>query len=156
EVRKRMYEYLSPAEMAEIFDHLDIEEDEYKIYLSEMDPLFVAQMLAHMYADNAADVLNELDKNEVANYLTIMDDEAAKDIQGLLHYKEYTAGSIMTTEYIAIHANQTVRSAMQILKREAANAETIYYLYVVNEQRQLVGVLSLRELLTSDDDAMIC
>ncbi|KIP21690.1 Magnesium transporter mgtE [Anoxybacillus ayderensis] len=155
EVRKRMYEYLSPAEMAEIFDHLDIEEDEYKIYLSEMDPMFVAQMLAHMYADNAADVLNELDKNEVANYLTIMDDEAAKDIQGLLHYKEYTAGSIMTTEYIAIHANQTVRSAMQILKREAANAETIYYLYVVNEQRQLVGVLSLRELLTSDDDAMI-
>ncbi|KHF30543.1 Magnesium transporter MgtE [Anoxybacillus sp. BCO1] len=156
EVRERMYEYLSPAEMAEMFDHLDIEEDEYKTYLSEMDPLFVAQMLGHMYADNAADILSELDKKEVANYLTIMDNEAAKDIQGLLHYKEYTAGSIMTTEYIAIHANQTVRSAMQILKKEAAHAETIYYIYVVNEQHQLVGVLSLRELLTSDDDAMIC
>ncbi|MGX1981476.1 magnesium transporter [Thermolongibacillus altinsuensis] len=155
EVRKRMYYYLSPGEMAEIFDHLDIEEDEYKTYLSEMDPSFIAQMLAQMYADNAVDVLNELDKKEAASYLTMMGDEAAKEIKDLLHYKEYTAGSIMTTEYIAIHANQTVRSAMQILKKEALHAETIYYIYVINEHKQLVGVLSLRELIVSDDDQMI-
>ncbi|WP_052659365.1 magnesium transporter [Bacillus alveayuensis] len=155
-IRLRMYHYLSPKEMASIFEQLEIEDEQYKIYLREMDPTFAAQMLSYMYTDNAVDILNELDKSDVANYLTIMGDEAAKEIKDLLHYKEYTAGSIMTTEYIAIHAHETVQSAMQILKREAANAETIYYIYVIDEDKRLVGVLSLRELLISNDDTVIC
>jgi magnesium transporter len=156
DIRLRMYHYLSPKEMAAIFEQLEIEDEKYKIYLQEMDPTFAAQMLSYMYTDDAVDILNELDKSDVANYLTIMGDEAAKEIKDLLHYKEYTAGSIMTTEYIAIHANETVQSAMQILKREALHAETIYYLYVIDEDKRLVGVLSLRDLLVSNDDTMIC
>ncbi|HZG61458.1 MAG TPA: magnesium transporter [Anoxybacillus sp.] len=156
DVRLRMYHYLSPKEMASIFEQLKIEDEKYKIYLQEMDPTFAAQMLSYMYTDDAVDILNELDKRDVANYLTIMGDEAAKEIKDLLHYKEYTAGSIMTTEYIAFHANETVQSAMQILKREALHAETIYYLYVIDEDKRLVGVLSLRDLLVSNDDTMIC
>jgi magnesium transporter len=155
-IRLRMYHYLSPEEMASIFEQLEIDDEQYKIYLREMDPTFAAQMLSYMYTDNAVDILNELDKSDVANYLTIMGDEAAKEIKDLLHYKEYTAGSIMTTEYIAIHAHETVQSAMQILKREAIHAETIYYIYVIDEDKRLVGVLSLRELLVSNDDTKIC
>jgi len=154
-VRMRMYHYLSPEEMAEIFEQIEIEDEKFKIYLREMDPTFAAQMLSYMYTDNAVDILNELDKNDVANYLTIMGDEASREIKDLLHYKEYTAGSIMTTEYIAIFADETVESAMKILKREAVNAETIYYLYVVDEEKRLVGVLSLRELLIANEEAMI-
>lgn len=155
EERLKLYHYLSPEEMAALFENIEDEEYNYEMYLSEMDPRFASQMLEHMYADDAVDVLNELNKDQVASYLTIMDDEAAQEIRELLHYEEFTAGSIMTTEFIAILANQTVKSAMHILKHEAPDAETIYYLYVIDEDKHLVGVISLRDLIVSDDDLMI-
>ncbi|WP_273122527.1 magnesium transporter [Bacillus weihaiensis] len=155
EERLILYQFLSPEEMAAVFENIEDEDDQYETYLSEMDPTFAAQMLAQMYADDAVDVLNELDKDQVASYLTIMDDEAAEEIRELLHYEEYTAGSIMTTEYIAIHANQTLNSAMQILKNEAPNAETIYYVFVIDEDKKLVGVISLRDLIINEPDAMV-
>ncbi len=155
EDRLNIYHYLSPEEMAGLFENLDGEEHEYREVLAEMSPTYAADMLSNMYADDAVDVLNELEKDQVVSYLTIMDKEAADEIKELLHYEEYTAGSIMTTEYIAIVANQTVRSAMHILKNEAPRAETIYYVYVIDEDRHLVGVLSLRDLIVSEDDAMI-
>ncbi|WP_226530484.1 magnesium transporter [Metabacillus niabensis] len=153
--RNTVYQYLSPEEMAAVFENIEDEDGQYETYLSEMDPTFAAQMLAQMYADDAVDVLNELDKDQVASYLTIMDDDAAEEIRELLHYEEYTAGSIMTTEYISIHAHQTVHSAMQILKQEAPNAETIYYVFVIDEEEKLAGVISLRDLIISDSDTMI-
>jgi magnesium transporter len=155
EIRTKVYHYLSPEEMAALFENLEIEEDEYKDVLAEMTPDYAADMLSNMYADDAVDVLNELDKDQVASYLTIMDDEAAQEIKDLLHYEEYTAGSIMTTEFIGISKNQTVRSAMTILKNEAPRAETIYYIYVVDEDRRLAGVISLRDLIVSDDDTFV-
>ncbi|MGD6965285.1 magnesium transporter [Rossellomorea vietnamensis] len=154
-LRLKMYQYLSPEEMAELFESLDKDETEYQDILAEMNPAYAADMLSNMYADDAVDVLNELDKDQVASYLTIMDQESAQEIKELLHYEEYTAGSIMTTEFVAISANQTVRSAMTILKNEAPNAETIYYIFVVDETKRLAGVISLRDLIISDDDVMI-
>ncbi|WP_409291837.1 magnesium transporter [Peribacillus sp. SCS-37] len=155
ETRSRMYNYLSPEEMAALFENLKSEEEEFGDILSEMNPAYAADMLSEMYADDAVDVLNELDKEQVVSYLTIMDKEAADEIKELLHYEEYTAGSIMTTEYVAIAANQTVRSAMHILKNEAPQAEIIYYIFVVDENKKLAGVISLRDLIVSDDDTMI-
>ncbi|MEL3973808.1 magnesium transporter [Rossellomorea oryzaecorticis] len=155
ELRIRLYHYLSPEEMAELFESLDIDEEDYQDLLAEMNPSYAAEMLSNMYADDAVDVLNELDKEQVVSYLTIMDVESAKEIKELLHYEEYTAGSIMTTEFVAISQNQTVRSAMYILKNEAPNAETIYYIYVVDDDKKLVGVISLRDLIISHDDVMI-
>ncbi len=155
DIRAKIYLYLSPEEMASLFENLEIDEDEYKDVLAEMNPNYAADMLSQMYADDAVDVLNELDKDQVVSYLTIMDDESAKEIKDLLHYEEYTAGSIMTTEFVSLSANQTVRSAMYILKNEAPRAETIYYVYVVDEEKKLIGVISLRDLIVSDDDTMI-
>ena len=107
DLRNRLYHYLSPEEMAELFESLDIDEEDYQGILAEMNPTYAAEMLSNMYADDAVDVLNELDKDQVVSYLTIMDDESAKEIKELLHYEEYTAGSIMTTEFVAISKNQT-------------------------------------------------
>lgn len=154
-LRMKIYHFLSPEEMGTIFEHIELEKDEYQSYLEEMHPTYIASMLSSMYTDDAVDILHELDKEQVLSYLTIMDEESAQEIKGLLHYEEYTAGSIMTTEFIAIEANQTVRSAMVILKKEAPTAETIYYVYVVDEQKKLVGVISLRDLIIHDDDSMI-
>lgn len=155
ETRLKMYYYLSPKEVADFFEMLEIDDNDYKEILAEMEPKYAAEMLANMYADNAVDVLNKLGKDQTASYLTIMDKDAAQEIKGLLHYEEYTAGSIMTTEYVAISQNQTVRSAMYILKKQAPTAETIYYVYVIDEDLRLVGVLSLRDLIITDDDTMI-
>nr|WP_102271800.1 magnesium transporter [Cytobacillus massiliigabonensis] len=155
EHREKIYHYLSPEEMATLFENLEIDDDEYKDVLAEMNPNYAADMISKMYVDDAVDVLNELEKDQVVSYLTIMDEEAAQEIKDLLHYEEYTAGSIMTTDFVSISANQTVRSAMYILKNEAPKAETIYYIYVLDEQKRLLGVISLRDLIVNDDDTMI-
>ncbi|MFS0644573.1 magnesium transporter [Siminovitchia sp. 179-K 8D1 HS] len=153
--RLKIFYFLSPKEVADFFEVLDIDDQEYRDILAEMEPNYAADMLSFMYTDNAVDILNKLDKRQAVSYLTIMNKESAQEIKSLLHYEESTAGSIMTTEFIAISANQTVRSAMHILKNEAPTAETIYYVYVVDDDRRLVGVISLRDLIISNDDTMI-
>ncbi|OZS79121.1 magnesium transporter [Tetzosporium hominis] len=153
--RKRIFHYLSPEEVAEIFEANNFDDEDYQELLEEMEPSYAADMLSHMYADNAVDVLNELDKDQVVSYLSMMDEESAQEIKDLLHYEEYTAGSIMTTEYVAIPESSTVRSAMNILRKEAPGAETIYYLFVVNDDHFLTGVISLRDLIIADEDTLI-
>ena len=141
--------------MAEIFEATKFEEETYEFYLKEMEISYAADMLSYMYADNAVDVLNELSKEQVASYLILMDKESAQEIKDLLHYDEYTAGSIMTTEYVSIPETTSCRSAMTIFTEEAPNAETIYYLFVVNESHVLTGVVSLRDLIIADEDTVI-
>ncbi|TFD97587.1 magnesium transporter [Jeotgalibacillus sp. R-1-5s-1] len=153
--RVKIYEYLSPEEMGEIMENIDADDEDYEPLFAEMNPQYAADLLSHMYTDDAVDVLNELDKDQVASYLTIMDKESAEEIKNLLHYEEYTAGSIMTTEFVSIPEHSTVRSAMAILRNKAPGAETIYYTFVINEDRKLVGVVSLRDLITSDEDVLI-
>ena len=153
--RHIMYAYLSPKEMADMFDVIEEDNEHMTEYLAEMRPRYAADMLAEMYTDNAVDLLNTLDKKQIAKYLSIMPVESASEIRELLHYEDDTAGAIMTTEYVSIVANQTVRSAMYVLKNEALAAETIYYIYVVDQENRLVGVISLRDLIVNDDDVMI-
>lgn len=153
--RQRLYTYLSPKEMADMFDVIEEDEEDVEEYLTEMKPNYVASMLSEMYTDNAVDTLNQLDKTSVAKYLSLMDKDSAREIKELLHYEDETAGSIMTTEYVSIVANQTIRSAMYLLKTEAKAAETIYYVFVVDPENVLVGVISLRDLIVNDDEMMI-
>ena len=146
--RYRLYTYLSPRETSFFFEHLEL--DEQKRYISEMDPSYASSMLASMYVDNAVDILNELDKSQVESYLAMMDKDVASEIKQVLHYEEKTAGSIMTTEYVSIEAHQTVEEAMQKLRNEAPTAETIYYIFVIDKMKKLVGVISLRDLIIAD------
>ncbi|MTD41591.1 magnesium transporter [Erwinia sp. CPCC 100877] len=153
--RKQIYSYLSPKELADMFDVIEEDNENMKDYLAEMRPSYAAEMLSEMYTDNAVDLLNMLDKSQKAKYLSLMSSEDAGEIKELLHYEDDTAGAIMTTEFVSIVANQTVRSAMYVLKNQADVAETIYYVYVVDQENHLVGVISLRDLIVNDDDTMI-
>ncbi|MEG1504610.1 MAG: magnesium transporter [Enterococcus sp.] len=155
EERQLVYSYLSPKELADMFDVIEEDDENMDEYLNEMRPQYAADMLSEMYTDNAVDLLNEIDKKAVAKFLSLMDSEHANEVRDLLHYEDDTAGSLMTTEFVSIVANQTVRSAMYVLKREAQIAETIYYTYVVNDDNQLVGVISLRDLIVNEDDTMV-
>lgn len=155
DIRQIIYRYLSPQEMAHVFEALELEDDEYEGVLNEMDTAYGAAMLSFMYTDDAVDVLNELDSEQRESYLEMMDSETVEEINGLLAYAEYTAGAIMTTEYISILETSTARSAMAVLRKKASEAETIYYLFVVNERHQLTGVISLRDLIIADEDRLI-
>src|SRR5699024_6605841 len=104
---------------------------------------------------DAVDILNELEKDVVVSLLTIMDDKNAAEIKELLHYEEETAGSIMTTEFVAVYESKTIKDTMQYLKAEAPEAETIYYLYVIDEDKHLVGVVSLRDLIIAESDMRV-
>ncbi|MDN7226157.1 magnesium transporter [Planococcus sp. N064] len=155
EIRHQLYQYLSPKEMADIFEAIELDDDEYEDLFKEINVHYAADLLAAMYTDDAVDILNKLNKDQVAAYLTIMDKESARQIKDLLHYEEYTAGSIMTTEFVSIPENSTVRSAMNILRNAAPNAETIYYVFVVDEDKRLSGIVTLRDLIISDEDTLI-
>ena len=151
--RLKIYTYLSPLEMSDIMEYIDLEETEKLI--TEMDPHFATMVFAEMAVDDAVDILKELSIDEVASFLAIMDPKAADEIKALLHYEEKTAGSIMTTEFVAVYTNQTVKDTLKRMKELALSAETIYYIYVLDEQKRLVGVLSLRDLIVADEDDLI-
>ncbi|MEK4424190.1 magnesium transporter [Solibacillus sp. FSL K6-1523] len=155
DIRQIIYRFLSPQEMATIFEAIELDDDEYESFLNEMDTAYGAAMLSFMYADDAVDVLNELDNEQRESYLEMMDSETAEEINELLGYEEYTAGAIMTTEYVSILETSTVRSAMAVLRKEAPTAETIYYIFVVNNAHQLTGVMSLRDLIIANEDTLI-
>ena len=155
DIRQIIYRYLSPQEMATIFEAIELEDDEYEGFLNEMDTAYGAAMLGFMYTDDAVDVLNELDNEQRESYLEMMDSETVDEINELLAYEEYTAGAIMTTEYVSILETSTVRSAMTVLRREAPTAETIYYIFVVNDVHRLTGVISLRDLIIAGEDTLI-
>ncbi len=151
--RLKIYAYLSPEELADIMENIEIEDTE--AFFTEMDPRFASMVFAEMAADDAVDILNILDKEKVASYLTIMDQDAADEIKQLIHYEEKTAGSIMTTEFVALYKAQTVKEAMLELKTIAPDAETIYYLYVLDDDKHLAGVLSLRDLIIASEETKI-
>lgn len=153
ELRRWIYGYLSPAEFAEIIESMDFEET--LEYFTEMDPQYSGAIMTELPVDDAVDILSLLEKDEVASFLTLMEKESAEEIKLLLNYEEKTAGSIMTTEFIALYDTQTVEQVMKLLKEEAPEAEMIYYLYVVDEAKKIVGVLSIRDLIVSDYDALI-
>lgn len=143
--RKFIYDNVPTEVVAEIFAELDSEE-QLKLF-SELDNAYVSEIMGEMDADDAADIISELSQGEAAAYLSRMGKESAADIKELLIYDEDTAGSKMTKSYIAVQSTQTAKEAMRKLVSEAPDAETIYTIYVLNEEGRLEGVLSLKDLI---------
>lgn len=152
-MRHQIYGYLSPNEFAGLLESMEMEDT--LNYFKEMDPQYSGAILSELPADDTVDILNLMDKDEAVTFLTIMDEESTEEIKQLLNYEEKTAGSIMTTEFIAIYDTHTVEQVMQLLKEEAPDAETIYYLYVIDKAKKIVGVLSIRDLIIANDKERI-
>ncbi|WP_415844075.1 magnesium transporter [Staphylococcus pasteuri] len=155
ENRQKIFQFLSPQEVADFFDHLDIDDEDYEELFEKINANYASHILEEMSYDNAVDILNELTKPKVASLLTLMNKEDANEIKALLHYEEDTAGGIMTTEYLSLKSTTPVKEALMHVKEQAPNAETIYVIFAINEDDQLVGVLSLRDLITAENDAYI-
>lgn len=155
EDKTKLYEMLSPEEVSDFFDTIEMDEEEYDALFDDMDARYAASMIGNMQYDNAVDILNKLPKSKVTSFLTLMNKNDARQIRDLLNYDEDTAGGIMTTEFVSVTSSMTVREAMRHLKVMAPDSETIYYVFVVDDDKRLAGIVSLRELIIADDDEYI-
>lgn len=132
------------AEIFQYFDH-----DRQIAILREETPEEVAELIGELYADDRVDLLQELDEDRVNTLLALLSKDDRREIQRLTQYSEGTAGALMTTEMARLGEELTVREALDELSRLGDELETIYYIYVVNQDDQLRGVVSGRQLISS-------
>ncbi len=152
-------EQLSPQQRTEVIESLDIEtaadtiqemeKEEAASVMELMEEEKAADILEEMDPDDAADLLGDLSEARTEELLEHMEPEEAADIKELMSYGEETAGGLMTTEYLAIRETMSAQEGIDFLRSIAPKAEQIYYLYVVNDENHLVGVVSLRDLIVA-------
>ncbi len=152
-------EQLSPQQGAEVIEHLDTEtaadamaeaEPDVQVQImQQLDDETRSDIIEEMEPDEAADLLEDLPNHLSDDLLDQMEPEDAQDVKDLMAYDEDTAGGLMTTEFVAIRANLTCQQTIDHLRELAPKAESIYYVYVTDEEARLVGILSLRDLVIS-------
>jgi magnesium transporter len=176
-VPRQMLSELHPADIADIissvsqkegtsfFNNLDIETAAEA--LSELEPEMQADLISAMTTEKAADIIEEMPPDDAADILSDLPTEKAKeilesiekedaeDIQELLGHEEDTAGGLMTNEFIAYSPEMTVQEALERFKAEAREVETVYYIYIVDKEEKLNGVISLREMLLAEKDCIL-
>ena len=137
---------------AEVFANMDSSMQTYLVEMSSEKEL--KELLDDLYMDDTVDMLEELPANLVNRILDAVSTSDRALINQLLNYPEDSAGSIMTTEYVDIRKNMTVAQAMAHIKETGIHKETIYTCYVT-ERRRLIGIVSAKDLMTTDDDVLI-
>ncbi len=137
---------------AEVFSNMETSMQTYLVEIFSEKEL--KELLDDLYMDDTVDLLEELPANLVNRILDTVSASDRKLINQLLNYPDDSAGSIMTTEYVDIRETMTVAQAMAHIKETGIHKETIYTCYVTN-RRKLVGIVSAKDLMTSDDDALI-
>ena len=143
EERKRLYSALGAERVAEIFAYLD----DGDIYLKELSLKQQAKVISEMDSDDAVDILEEVDDDTKCKILGMLDKEASEDVRLLLSYDEDEIGSYMTTNFILIHNDLTVREAMRELVHQAGENDNISTIYVVDRQEQYYGAIELQDLI---------
>ncbi len=154
-LRNRVYRYLTATEVGDMFDAIEEEPQEVVKYFKEMPVEYGAAVINEMYTDNAVDILAYAQNKDLTRYLLALPEERSAEIRELLHYEDKTAGALMTTEYVDILADQDISSAIKDIRSEATEAELIYYAYVVTDDNELIGVVTLRDLLTNPEETQI-
>lgn len=176
-VPRQMMSELHPADIAEIissvsrdegatlFKELDIEaaadtlpelEPEVQTALiTEMEPQMASDIIEQMAPDSAADILSDLPAEKVKLILELIEKEDAEDIQELLSHEEDTAGGLMTNEFLSYPPHTRICEVMERFRADAEEVETIYYIYITDDNEKLIGVVSLRELILADPDKML-
>jgi magnesium transporter len=162
---------LHPADLADIIEDLNIhqraavfrsldvetaaetlEETDPKIQVSLIEDLDMANasdIIEEMSLSEATDLLGDLPKDKAEGILKEMEKDVAQDVKELLAHPEEKAGGLMTTSFLSFDPERTAQEAMDTIRREAEDMDLIYYLYVVDSEDHILGVLSLRELIVA-------
>ena len=153
DMKVKLFEVLPIDMSASILEECDVEF--FKTILSKIDIEHRKNILELMSLDDMADILSQLEEDEREGVMELLSQEDADDVKELLIYEEESAGGIMTTGYIEVNKDMTAKDAIEHMRENAKDAETIYYIYVVDNQERLVGVISLRELITARDSNIV-
>ena len=158
-------EQLDPQQRANVFKHLDESqateaisemEDEYQAdFIEDLDDAKAANVLGNMDPDDAVDIVRDLSYEKAEALLRLMGVEDAAEIRRLLGYKDGTAGGMMTTQFVAVPETFTVRETIEVLRELPEEHPTGHDVYVLDEYDKLVGVLSLRTLVLTDDSKVM-
>lgn len=154
EDRNAVFAALDDEKAAETLEEIDEPQTQASI-LERLDVERASDILEAMAPDEVADLLADMPPERAQQLLQKMEDDEAEDVEELLNYREDTAGGLMTTEYVAIQHTLTAAQAIDRLRELEPDAESIYYVYVVDEEEHLLGVLSLRDLIIVKPETMI-
>lgn len=148
----RLFRLLPKSAAADVFSYMDT--DMQKLLVSSFTDKELHHVINDMYIDDTVDIIEEMPANLVARIIASADKETRAQINNLLRYPKDSAGSLMTTEYVALKRNFSVKEALDYIRRVGMNKETVYTLYVT-EHRKLIGVLTVLDLLTAKDDETV-
>ena len=142
---------LPPQESADILEHL--EDEDAADVVEDLDPGEISQILDLTESDVAADVLGQLGPEQAGAVLDAM--QASSEVESLMQYAEDSAGGIMVPDYVALRDDVNVERAIAWLRNTQPRADITYYLYVVDGQSRLIGIVSLRQLIISSPQELI-
>ena len=142
---------LLPKELAaETF--VEMEPEAQELLIRSFSDNELKEVLDELYVDDAADIVEEMPANVVRRILRHADPEMRHSINQILRYPENSAGSIMTTEYVSLRPNMTVGEAILRIRRQGVDKETIYTCYVTANDKTLLGIVTVKDLLLAEDD----
>ena len=145
-----MYRLLPKELAAETF--VEMEPEAQELLIRSFSDNELKEVLDELYVDDAADLVEEMPANVVRRILTHANPEMRHSINQILRYPENSAGSIMTTEYVALRPGMTVGEAILRIRRQGVDKETIYTCYVLAKDRRLIGLVTVKDLLLAGDD----
>lgn len=146
--RRHLYAVLGVQRIAEVFAYLDDAEQ----YLSELTLEKAAQVVSQMDSDDAVDALEDMEDSTKHEIVERMDKEASEDVKMLLSYADDEIGSCMTTNFVLVHNNLTIRQAMRELVRQAGENDNISTIYVVDEKEHFYGAIDLKDLIIAREN----
>jgi len=153
EKKRKIADFLLPEEFAEMFEWMAVEDQEAAVgYLPDE---YMSKIFNYLANDDLVYFLTRSEDVDQEAIFGLLKPEERENVSELLSYADETAGSIMTKEFISVYDKQTAGSVINELRSIGTNAETIYYIYVIDETGNLVGVMSLRDLLLSPIDTSI-
>ena len=153
EDRLKVFRILPKSMAADVFSYLEIENQQ--MIITSLAEKEAAGIINNLMADDATDLLEEMPANIVKKLLANASPEVRRDINHLLQYPEDSAGSIMTVEFLDLKENLTVQDAIERIRKQGVDSETINICYVLDQSRMLIGTVALRYLLLSEPDAII-
>ena len=145
-----MYRLLPKELAAETF--VEMEPEAQELLIRSFSDNELKEVLDELYVDDAADLVEEMPANVVKRILLHADPEMRHSINQILRYPENSAGSIMTTEYVALRPTMTVEESIRRIRRQGVDKETIYTCYVLAKDRTLIGLVTVKDLLLAEDD----
>ena len=147
EERKKLYHILGAEKASDIFAYLEDPEE----FIAELDIRSAAKIIENMDADDAVDVLEEVDEETQEKIISLMDDESSQDIKLIQSYEDDEIGSKMTTNFVVIKNDLTIKQAMKELIRQADENDNISTIYVVDQDEKFYGVIDLKDLIRARD-----